>query len=194
MFTTMGIDPGISFLGAAALKVNTKKPEPFKLVYADTLRGDLNDFMIRNDTPSQTKAKGLVRAYGYLIDHLEPDAVCCEDNFLELSPSSFKRLIEVVTMMSYCTLTNRPDIPFHLALPRLAKQIVNADFHGSTKDDVRDGLMSSTLIDLNGFDLTKLTEHANDAILLAAYEAVQLYKSYGWIVKDDITKCYSLAA
>lgn len=191
MFTIMGIDPGTKFLGAAALQVNTKEPEPFKLIYADTIRSDLNDFMVRNDTPHQTKAKGLIRVYGYLMDFINPDVVCCEDNFSKYSPATFKRLIEIVTMMSYCTLVNRPHVPFHLVLPRLAKKIVNADTDNGDKEKVKFGLMSSPLIDLNGTDLNKLTYDANDAILLAVYEAVQLYTDYGWIVKNKETKEYS---
>lgn len=180
MIKVMGIDPGISHLGAAALSVNTMKPEPFKLIYADSLRGDLTDYDIRSDTPNQTKAKGLIRSYAYLLEHLEPDIVCCEDNFLKLSPSSFKRLIEVVTMMGYCTLMNLPNVPFHLVLPRAAKQIVDADKDAGDKTLVTKGLKACPFLDLNGFELDNLTEHANDAILLALYESVQLYKSYGW--------------
>lgn len=180
MIKIMGIDPGTSWLGVALLQVNTKKKEPFKLIFVDSYRGDLTDFNIREDTPHQTKAKGLLRSYEYLLEHLEPNIISCEDNFLELSPSSFKRLIEVVTMMSYHTVKELPEVPFHLALPRLTKQIINVDFRGSTKDDVKEGLKNYNFLDLNGFDLDSLTEHANDAILLALYEAVQLYKSYGW--------------
>lgn len=182
MIKIMGIDPGINWLGAAALNVNTKQQEPFKLIFVDSYRGDLTQFDIREDTPHQTKAKGLLRSYEYLLDHIEPDLISCEDNFLELSPSSFKRLIEVVTMMSFCTIKKRPEVPFHLALPRLAKQIVQVDFRGSTKEDVKEGLKKCPFLDLNNFNLDSLTEHANDAILLALYEAVQLYKSYGWDV------------
>ena len=180
MIKVMGIDPGISILGVGTLLLNPCKKEPFKLVFADTYRGDLNEFDIRIDTKHQTKAKGLVRAYGYLLEHIEPDVINCEDNFFDLSPSSFKRLIEVVTMMSYRTLLDLPDIPFHLCLPRLSKQIVKADFRGSTKDDVKEGLKKCEFLDLNGFNLDSLTEHANDAILLALYECVQIYKLYGW--------------
>lgn len=184
MIKVMGIDPGISHLGGALITVNTEKPAPFVLEYADSLRGDLTDYNVRPDTPDQPKAWGLVRSYGYLLEHLEPDIVCCEDNFLQLSPSSFKRLIEVVTMMSYCTALNLPDIPFHLVLPRLAKQIVNADKDKGDKNLVKEGLKICPFLDLNGFDLDRLTEHAVDAILLAVYEAVQLYKSYGWDVNN----------
>lgn len=190
MIKIMGIDPGTSWLGVALLQVNTKKKEPFKLLFVDSYRGDLTDFNIREDTPHQTKAKGLLRSYEYLLEHLEPDIISCEDNFLELSPSSFKRLIEVVTMMSYHTVKELPEVPFHLALPRLTKQIIDVDFRGSTKEDVKEGLKNYHFLDLNGFDLDSLTEHANDAILLALYEAVQLYKSYGWEIdgRRDITK------
>ena len=182
MISVLGIDPGTNWLGGAALLVNTKEQKPFKLTYADSFRGDYTQFDIREDTPHQTKAKGLLRSYGYLLDLIDPAVVSCEDNFFKLSLSSFKRLIEVVTMMSYHTLMNRKDVPFHLYLPRITKQIIDADKDGGDKNLVKEGLLKCSFLDLNGFDLDNLTEHAIDAILLALYEAVQIYKSYGWDV------------
>ena len=49
---------------------------------------------------------------------------------------------------------------------------------------MKEGLKKCPFLDLNGFDLDHLTEHAVDAVLLAVYEAVQLYKSYGWDVNN----------
>lgn len=176
----LGIDPGITNLGVGALELDCYEKKPFKLLYADTLMGDHNDFGVREDNPSQTKAKGLTRAYGHVFDMVDPDIVVCEDNFLGLNPSSFKRLIEVVSYFNIYTVTNKKDTPFKLVLPRLAKHVVGADFKGSTKDDVTIGLKKCPFLDLNGFDLDKLTEHANDAILLALYSCVQYYKELGW--------------
>lgn len=186
MITVMGIDPGISHLGGAALEVNTREMKPFKLTYADSLKGELVEYDVRPDTPNQNKAKGLVKSYGYLLEHLEPDVVCCEDNFFKFSPASFKRLIEVVTMMGYCTALQLPFVPFHLVLPRLAKQIVGADKDGGDKTLVTKGLKACPFLDLNGINLDSLTEHAVDAVLIALYEAVQIYKSYGWDVYGGV--------
>lgn len=192
MFTIMGIDPGTRFLGVSALRVNTRRPEPFEVTYADTLRGDLNDFVVDGLVVNHTRTKGLVRSYRYLMDYLTPGMVFCEDNFLELNPASFKRLIEMVTLMGVETNINYPSIPFNLVLPRLAKQIVLADFENSTKDDVMNGLLRCSFINFNGFNPAMLSDNTNDAMLVALYGAVQLYLSYGWINKDPITKKYSL--
>lgn len=180
----LGIDPGISQIGMAGMELDCYDKKPFKLIYADTLAGEHNEFGIRIDNPNQTRAKGLTRAYGHIFDMLEPNIVSCEDNFLGINPASFKRLIEVVSYLNIYTVTNKKDTPFKLTLPRLAKQIVGADFRGSTKDDVTKGLKACPFLDLNGFDLDKLTEHANDAILLSLYTCVQYYKDLGWDVLD----------
>ena len=181
----LGIDPGITNLGVAALEVDCYEKKPFKLTYADTLQGEHNEFGVRVDNPSQTRAKGLTRAYGHVFDMVDPTMVACEDNFLGVNPASFKRLIEVVSYFNIYTVTNKKDTPFKLILPRLAKQIVGVDFRGTTKDDVTAGLKKCQFLDLNGVNIDLLTEHANDAILLALYSAVQYYKDLGWdVVKD----------
>lgn len=180
----LGIDPGTGQLGAAALEVDCYERKKFKLIYADTLSGEHNEFGVRADNPSQTRAKGLTRAYGHVFDMIDPTVVGCEDNFLGVNPASFKRLIEVVSYLNIYTVTNKADTPFKLVLPRLAKQIVKVDFRGTTKDDVTKGLRECPFLDLNGFDLDTLTEHANDGILIALYVAVQYYKDLGWDVFD----------
>lgn len=180
----LGIDPGITSLGLAGLEVDCYVRKPFKLIYADTLKGEHNEFGVREDNPAQTKAKGLVRAYGHVFDMIDPTIVSCEDNFLGLNPASFKRLIEVVSYFNIYTVENKKDTPFKLVLPRLAKQIIGVDFRGTTKDDVTKGLRACPFLDLNGFDIDALSEHANDAILLSLYTAVQYYKDLGWDVFD----------
>lgn len=180
----LGIDPGITNLGAAAFEVDCYEQKPFKLIYADTLQGEYNEFGVRKDNPQQVRALGLLRAYSHVFELIEPHVVSCEDNFLGPSPSSFKRLIEIVSFLHQYTVSNQKGVAFRQVLPRLAKQIVNADFRGTTKDDVTKGLLQCPFIDLNGFDLNKLTEHANDAILLGLYTAVQYYRDLGWDVLD----------
>lgn len=188
----LGIDPGTTNLGAAALELNPYERKPFKLVYADTLQGEYNEFGVNQDNPQQIRALGLLRSYGHIFEYIDPHIVSCEDNFLGPSPSSFKRLIEVVSFLHQYTVNSGKKVAFRQVLPRLAKQIVNADFRGTTKDDVTKGLLACPFLDLNGFDLNKLTEHANDAILLGLYSAVQYYRDLGWDLLDgkDIDKTH----
>ena len=181
----LGIDPGTNSLGCAALELDVYNKKSFKLIYADTILGQNNEFGVQNDNPHQVRAKGLTRVYSHIFDMIDPNVVACEDNFLGINPASFKRLIEVVSYFNIHTVLNKSDCPFKLVLPRLAKQIVKADFKGSTKDDVTIGLKNCTFLDLNGFDIDQLTEHANDAILLALYIAVQYYKDLGWDIIND---------
>lgn len=184
----LGIDPGITNLGAAALEVDCYNRKPFKLIYADTLKGEYNEFGVSQNNPTQVRALGLTRAYGHIFDFIEPTVVSCEDNFLGPSAQSFKRLIEIVSFLHLHTVVHGNRVGFKQVLPRLAKQIVNADFTGTTKDDITNGLKECPFLDLNGIDLDKLTEHANDAILLSLYTAVQYYKDLGWDVTDGKSK------
>ena len=187
MAIAMGIDSG-SNLGIATIEANMGKREKFKLLFADSVKGDDNNFGFREDVPNQSKAIGLTRVFSYYVELLGPDSINCEDNFLQMSASSFKRLIEMVTMMSYHNSYHNPNIPFHLVLPRLAKQLVGADFRGSDKNDVKEGLKKCKFLDLNGYDLDNLTEHAVDAILIALYECVQMYKRLGWEIENGASR------
>lgn len=179
MLKIMGVDPGIVNVGLAALEVCIEENRPFKLVYADTILGVHNDYGLIDDGQKTMAAEGLTRSYSQALKVIDPDFVGCEDNFLGLSPSSFKRLIEVVSYFRLHTSQVSKVIWFKLVLPRLAKQIVGADFRGATKDDVTKGLKTCSFLDLNGIDPDNLTEHANDAILIALYFAVQYYKDLG---------------
>lgn len=180
----LGIDPGITNLGLAALEVNVYEKKPFKLVYADTLKGEHNEFGVIRNNPQQIRALGLLRSYGHIFELIDPHVVSCEDNFLGPSPSSFKRLIEIVSFLHQHTVTTGKTVGFKQVLPRLAKQIVDADYKGADKDSVTKGLKVCPFLDLNGFNLDKLTEHANDAVLLSLYTAVQYYRDLGWDLLD----------
>lgn len=182
MLRILGIDPGTTSLGFGGLEVSIYERKPFKLVYAETIKGEHNEFEIRADNPHQTRAKGLTRVYDHVFDMFDPGVVGCEDNFLGLNPASFKRLIEVVSYFNIHTVTNKKDTPFKLILPRLAKQIIKVDFRGTTKEDVKKGLKACPFLDINDFDLDLLSEHALDGILIALYVAVQYYKDLGWDV------------
>lgn len=184
----LGIDPGITNLGAAAFEVDPYELKPFKLVYADTLQGEYNEFGVSKQNPTQLRALGLHRAYSHIFELIKPHVVSCEDNFLGPSAQSFKRLIEIVSFLHLHNSLSGDRVGFIQVLPRLAKQIVGADFKGTTKDDVTKGLKECKFIDLNGFDLDKLTEHANDAILLGLYTCVQYYKDLGWDVINGNAK------
>lgn len=184
----MGIDPGINNLGLAALELSVHETRPFKLVYADTIHGVHNEYGMVDDGQKSLAAEGLTRAYSQALKVIDPDFVGCEDNFLGLSAASFKRLIEVVSYFRIHTLESDRCVWFKLVLPRLAKQIVGADFRGSGKDDVTKGLKACPFLDLNGFDLDQLSEHANDAILIALYFAVLYYKDLGRDVLNGTDK------
>lgn len=184
----LGIDPGITNLGAAALEVDPYERKKFKLVYADTLKGEHNEFGVSRENPTQVRALGLHRAYGHIFELIEPHVVSCEDNFLGPSAQSFKRLIEIVSFLHLHNSVKGDRVGFTQVLPRLAKQMVGADFKGTSKDDITKGLKTCPFLDLNGFDLDTLTEHANDAILLGLYTCVQYYKDLGWDVFDGNSK------
>lgn len=179
----MGIDPSTSCMGVTIIDVNIKAPTPFKLVYMNTIFGDkgLYDIPVQYDDIAGTKvlarSYAMMRSAGMLLDIFDPDTGICEDNFLGMSPLTFKQLIQMVSLL----LSKFAEKGVHLSyvLPRLAKQIVGADFKGSTKEDVHKGLMDYDWLDCGDIDLGVVDEHSSDSGVITLYRCEQIAKNYG---------------
>lgn len=179
----MGIDPSTSCMGVTIIDVNIKTPTPFKLVYMNTIFGDkgLYDIPVQYDDIAGTKvlarSYAMMRSAGMLLDIFDPDTGICEDNFLGMSPLTFKQLIQMVSLL----LSKFAEKGVHLSyvLPRLAKQIVGADFKGSTKEDVHKGLMDYDWLDCGDIDLGVVDEHSSDSGVITLYRCEQIAKNYG---------------
>ncbi len=175
------IDPSTTHMGICIIDVNIVKPTPFKLIYANSIHGDKVNYQIPapyDDNGVQARIYGLARAYRSTLDIFNPDIVICEDNFLGPDPSTFKRLIETVGLLREQTSQYGLGLFMTLVLPRLAKEIVGANFKGTKKEDVLKGVLDYHHLDLNGIDITGLDDHTIDAIAINLYQCELLAKEY----------------
>lgn len=187
-----GEDPSTSCMGVFVVDVNIKKPEPFKLLYVNTIFGDkgLYDIPVQFDDTAGTgvmaRSYAMMRSTNILVQIFEPDTAICEDNFLGMSPLTFKQLIQVVALQREAFTNN--DVHLSMVLPRIAKQIVNADFPGSTKQDVLIGLMDYPWLDTGDIDLSLIDEHSADSGAITLYRCEQIAKHYGVYPDEQLSK------
>lgn len=192
-FRVMGIDPSTTNMGVAVIDVNIKNPALFKLVYANTIYGEKVCYDIPDQFDDLAATRVLARSYGLhrslkgLVEILEPDTGICEDNFMGASPLTFKQLIQCVALIRQSFTDNEVHLSY--VLPNPAKDVVGANFKGTTKDDVKAGLLKYGFLDSGEIDLSVLDEHSVDAVAVTLYRCEQLAKDYevwpAWITMSD---------
>lgn len=185
----ISLDQSTSCTGVSVFDVNLMKPAPIKLQYMNTIFGDklLYDIPVQYDDLSSTKVLArswaMARSINMLIQVFEPDMGIGEDNFLGPSPETFKNLIKLTEILRSPFVEN--DVHFSFVLPRLAKAVVGADFKGSTKDDVRIGLMNYPHLDSNGIDLSIVDEHSSDSGAIGLWRCEKLARDHGVFIGDQ---------
>lgn len=185
----ISMDQSTSCMGVSVFDVNLRKPEPIKLLYMNTIFGDklLYDIPEQYNDLAGTKVLArswaMARSINMLIQVFEPDMGIGEDNFLGLSPETFKNLIKLTEILRAPFINN--GVHLSLVLPRLAKSIVGADFKGSTKDDVRIGLMNYPHLDANGIDLSIVDEHSSDSGAIGLWRCEKLARDHGVFIGDQ---------
>lgn len=177
------MDQSTSCMGVSVFDVNLVKPAPFDLRYMNTIHGDklLYDIPAQFDDLASTKvlarSYGMARSLNMLIQVFEPDMGIGEDNFLGMSALTFKQLIQLTEILRKPFVEN--GVHLSLVLPRLAKAVVNADFKGSTKEDVRIGLVNYKHMNTNGIDLSIVDEHSSDSGAIGLWRCEKIARDHG---------------
>lgn len=177
----LSIDPSTSHVGITVMDVNVKAAEKFKLVLVKTIHGEKVAYDVPerfNSTPEEARTYGIIRAYEVLLSIYEPDVVICEDNFLGKDPSAFKKLVKVVMGLREVTLKFNKGLNLYLVLPRLAKETVVANFSGSQKVDVLNGVLAYEGLDHCGINVAGVDEHSSDSIAIALFMCELIQKDY----------------
>lgn len=179
----MGIDPSTTNMGVWVVDVSLDESVPFKLIYGNTIYGDkvLYDVPVQFDDLSDTQILArtycLSRSLGTLIELYKPDTGICEDNFMGMSPLTFKQLIQCVGQLREVFTAHGVHLSY--VMPLHAKEIVDANFKGTTKADVKAGLLEYPWLDAGDLDLSAMDEHTVDAGAVTLYRCEQIAKHYG---------------
>ena len=180
----MSFDPSTTNLGISVFDVNVMVRKPFELIYSNTIYGEkviehVNpQFDDRAGTGVAARSYGLMRSVIKLVNIYEPDTAICEDNFLGVSPKTFKQLIQAVAQIREAV--NSVD-GLHLSYvpPREAKDIVGANFSATQKEDVHKGILKYRWLKSKGIDLNLLDEHSVDSVAIGLFRCEQIAKDYG---------------
>lgn len=185
----LSIDPSTSCMGVSVFDVNVMKPEPFKLIYMNTIFGSklLYDIPVQFDDTADTgviaRSYGMGRSLGMLLRTFEPDSGICEDNYLGASPLTWKQLIQAVGILQEQFAACGIHVSY--VLPRLAKAIVGADFKGSQKEDVHKGVMEYKYLNAGDIDLSLADEHSADSVAIGLYRCEQIARHYGVLPNEQ---------
>lgn len=180
----LGIDPSTTNMGVCIIDIPMVKGQKFVLRYCNTIFGE----QVKYDTPKQfddTYATGvLARSYGLsralkdLCNLYEPDVTICEDNFLGISAGTFKQLIQAVSLLREAANLSGKKTHLAYVLPNVAKGTVGANFKGTQKEDVKNGVLAYENLDANGFDMETLDEHSADACAITLYQCEVIQSHY----------------
>jgi hypothetical protein len=185
----LGIDPSTTNMGVCIIDIPLVAGKKLQLRYVNTIQGE----QVKYDIPKQfddtnatsvlARSYGLSRALKEIINLYLPDVTICEDNFLGVSPGTFKQLIQAVSLLREAC--NSADKPCHLiyVLPNLAKETVGAYFIGSTKEDVKQGVLNYKDLDHNGIDLTDIDEHSSDSVAITLFQCEIIKKDFQEILE-----------
>lgn len=177
----LSIDPSTSFMGVSILDVDAITPNNFGLLYCRTIQGEnVNHYPKENNNDDGVLARinGLCRALQELIEIYEPDEVICEDNYQGRNVSTFKTLVTVMSMLKQATIEKK--LYFDTVYPNIAKDVVGANFRGTTKEDVMKGVMEFKYLDVinKNIDLSKLDEHSADSVAIGLYKCIKVSKYF----------------
>lgn len=185
----LGIDPSTTNMGVTIIDIHLEKvkgvlPKP-KLIYSNTIFGEQVKYDIPadfddtiNGTSVLARSWALGRALKNIINIYEPDVAICEDNFLGVSPGTFKQLIQAVALLREACNDANKGLHLSYVLPRLAKATVGANFAGTQKEDVRKGVLDYAQLDHNGIDVSILDEHSIDSIAVALFQCELILKDF----------------
>lgn len=177
-YRVFGIDPGSDTMGTAVVDVDLSNGG-CALQYAATHSGT----RLMREHPHWITVHGerAARLWSHesyltaLMSHWRPHYVISEAPFLGRFPQAFASLVECLHVIQRAVHTYDPWLTLQTVDPPTVKAIVGVKSKGTTKDDVKEGLLKLPfLTNPNGIDIAALDEHSIDAIVVALVRAVAM--------------------
>lgn len=165
----LAFDPGINFMGWALLEYRCSTGAITVLKYG-TLNGTSLTRKLKELLQLYTKSFVTLEAYEMVIEdmirEMKPDEVVSEDAFFHKFPQTYGSLlliIHTIRRMTRKTLNKA----VHIVAPMETKKVITGKGNRVEKQDMRDGVLNRThvnLLEVDSFPLEKADEHAIDAI------------------------------
>lgn len=178
--SVIGIDPGSHTLGIAIVSFNLTD-RSLSVVSAHTVDADkLLTFYPQDivDIHGERRSR-LIALQSYLLDYFtsaNPDIIVSESPFMGMRVSAFETLTECCAALREAVYQYKQNKPLVMVSPTEAKKAVGVKGKGTTKEDVRAGVLAiPNLRFLNGITINALDEHAVDAIAVAYSKCVDFY-------------------
>jgi Holliday junction resolvasome RuvABC endonuclease subunit len=178
----LAFDPGTDSLGAAILEVDIPTRtgtfidvQTFiankTLKYVDSYK-EVAEHHTDRFTRLLTHEDNIYQYANYWMPH----TVACESPFMFRMPKAFAALTECVYILRMALFKYDPSVGFHMVTPMQGKSVVKAAFKGTTKDDVKKGLVD-VLSNPSAHNLyyqapvlfDSLDEHSVDAMVIGIY-------------------------
>lgn len=177
-YRVFGIDPGSDTMGTAVVDVDLCTGS-CALQFAATHSGT----QLMREYPWWIAVHGerVARLWSH-EPHLtqtmrdwRPHYVISEAPFMGRFPAAYASLVECLHVIQRAVHAYDPWMSLHTVDPPTVKAVVGVKAKGTTKDDVKQGLLCLPfLTNPNGIDIAALDEHSIDAIVVALVRAVQM--------------------
>lgn len=179
-YRIIGIDPGTDTLGASLLEVDLAT-RIIDILESQTFEGSKLAKSYENIAAYHGDRTARLIAhednlYGYFV-YAQPHSIICESPFSNKRfPQAYAALTECVSHIRRAVMRYDGFKPLLQVDPPTAKLAVGVKARGTTKDDVKIGLLKAIkaghLHNPNNIDIGELDEHSVDAIVVAYTRAL----------------------
>lgn len=176
----IGIDPGSHTLGVAYVHYNLATKQLY-VKNAVTVTADKIVSLMSSDVVlvHGERRSRLIALQSFLLsyfDYTEPDVITSESPFLGMRVTAFETLTECCCAIREAVYQYKANKPLVMVSPTEAKKAVGVKGKGTTKDDVRNGVLAIPNIVFDAtVDVNLLDEHAIDAIAVAYSKCKEWY-------------------
>ena len=185
-FRIVGVDPGTDTLGAATLDVYLGTGQVC-LVEVHTFHGErlIREYREIESIHGHRVARLLAHEdnlFGY-FSYTQPHCIISESPFLGRFPQAYAALTDCISSIRRAVMRYNMFLPLLQVDPPTVKLAVGVKGRGTTKDDVKRGLMkllveTGKLQNPNQVDIEALDEHSVDAIVVAYTKAAQMVADF----------------
>lgn len=184
-FRIAGLDPGTDTMGVATIDVFLGT-DRIELIEVHTFSGDQLARSYRDviDVHGDRAARLMAHEdnlYGYFT-YMRPHCVIAESPFMRKFPQAFAALTLCIETIRRAIYRYHAFIPLLMIDPPTVKLAVGVKGKGTTKDDVKRGLIkliaSGRLLNPYMIDIEALDEHSVDAIVVAFTRAEYLTANF----------------